>query len=657
MDPKNNLHFSFGPVQGFVAQARRTRDLWAGSYLISYLAGVAMRSIGKDRITFPDVQKDDLLFAICGENAACTDFQRVGSLPNRFTADTDTTGAKQAAQEIRKAWKHVAKTVWQEKVVQHATIDFKTKRIWVRQIRSFWDITWVIGDHRNMDLRKNLRNRLPVLEDGEKCSICGERQEISGKGMGSTSSRQAMRKWWTEFAERINSDTGLHLRMDEGECDERLCAVCLTKRLFPLVAEKAIGWKVPINFPSVSYIAAVPWLKQCLKEVPVEAADFANVARTVGVVRSEAKTHLPGLAENLRKLVACVKGIQGRQGWLHDWHAFADLDGGAFFEDTIKNKDFGLCKAHQEKLVTALRDLHGTVGVQASPFYAILFMDGDSMGELLSGGDDDERTGISNGIMAFSREVPKIVNQHDGWLIYAGGEDVFAFLPLDSALACAVELWQCYRAIFAKLNIQKARKNAATISAAINYVSIQTGLKVAVQDTHTLLKDYAKDYLGRDALACRVWKRGGPILTWGLPWEFALDIQHIPTGALQDKIRTLPEEIKWRFQDESDNPSEFSSKFFYKLGDLFDLLPDGMSEQAQIGLLAAEYLANRELAWPKDMPEAAKPVEAKKRIARLLALCREQRRKVEEGKITYDTGLIRNDGALLVRFLAQTGVE
>ncbi len=36
------LQFTLGPVQGFVAQARRTRDFWAGSFLLSYLTGKAM---------------------------------------------------------------------------------------------------------------------------------------------------------------------------------------------------------------------------------------------------------------------------------------------------------------------------------------------------------------------------------------------------------------------------------------------------------------------------------------------------------------------------------------------------------------------------------------------------------------------------------------
>ncbi|MEZ5479145.1 MAG: type III-B CRISPR-associated protein Cas10/Cmr2 [Thiolinea sp.] len=29
------FHFTLGPVQSFVAQARRTRDFWAGSFILS----------------------------------------------------------------------------------------------------------------------------------------------------------------------------------------------------------------------------------------------------------------------------------------------------------------------------------------------------------------------------------------------------------------------------------------------------------------------------------------------------------------------------------------------------------------------------------------------------------------------------------------------
>lgn len=41
------FHITLGPVQGFVSQARRTRDFWAGSFLLSWLAAVAIKSSRK----------------------------------------------------------------------------------------------------------------------------------------------------------------------------------------------------------------------------------------------------------------------------------------------------------------------------------------------------------------------------------------------------------------------------------------------------------------------------------------------------------------------------------------------------------------------------------------------------------------------------------
>ncbi|MCB1813240.1 MAG: hypothetical protein KDK04_16180, partial [Candidatus Competibacteraceae bacterium] len=45
MSEQKHFQFTLGPVQGFVAQARRTRDFWAGSFILSWLSGVAMRAV------------------------------------------------------------------------------------------------------------------------------------------------------------------------------------------------------------------------------------------------------------------------------------------------------------------------------------------------------------------------------------------------------------------------------------------------------------------------------------------------------------------------------------------------------------------------------------------------------------------------------------
>ncbi len=39
------LKLQIGPVQDFIAQARSTRDLWSGSYLLSWLMAAAINAL------------------------------------------------------------------------------------------------------------------------------------------------------------------------------------------------------------------------------------------------------------------------------------------------------------------------------------------------------------------------------------------------------------------------------------------------------------------------------------------------------------------------------------------------------------------------------------------------------------------------------------
>src|SRR5690606_14415377 len=54
------LALSFGPVQSFIAQARSTSDLWAGSHLLSTLVWEGMktlcRELGPDAVLFPQLR-------------------------------------------------------------------------------------------------------------------------------------------------------------------------------------------------------------------------------------------------------------------------------------------------------------------------------------------------------------------------------------------------------------------------------------------------------------------------------------------------------------------------------------------------------------------------------------------------------------------------
>jgi CRISPR-associated protein Cmr2 len=125
-DPKGEaalLALSIGPVQGFIAAARTTSDLWAGSHLLSRLAWEAMKpvcdALGPDAILFPRLRgipqvdiwlRDDMklpadLFKECEWMQGGTDANPLFSaaLPNRFVAVVPASQAQQIAEQVTQA--------------------------------------------------------------------------------------------------------------------------------------------------------------------------------------------------------------------------------------------------------------------------------------------------------------------------------------------------------------------------------------------------------------------------------------------------------------------------------------------------------------------------------------------------------------------------
>ncbi|RMI19215.1 MAG: type III-B CRISPR-associated protein Cas10/Cmr2, partial [Calditrichaeota bacterium] len=199
-------------------------------------------------------------------------------------------------------------------------------------------------------------------------------------------------------------------------------------------------------------------------------------------------------------------------------------------------------------------------------------------------------------------------------------------------------------------------EDLATISAAIVYAHIHVPLTTVTKTAHRLLELVAKERAGRDALACQVFKPGGIQLTWSMPWQSMLEVE--------GGHPTLLDEVLWRFRENSEDPSQFSSKFFYKARDTFELLTDRngrmlLSDEEVKSVMVAEYMANREVDWPREWEQARREQEAICRVRRLLALCTERVRLINEsGKPRIvPTGGLNVDGALLVRFLAQKGMD
>ena len=130
------LTVSLGPVQSFIAAARSTSDLWAGSHLLSRLAWECMRplceELGPDAVLFPRLRgipqvdlwlRDQMglpaqLFKDCEWQQGATDANPLFSaaLPNRFVAVVPASQAKALAQQCERAVRNWLQTTGQDVV-------------------------------------------------------------------------------------------------------------------------------------------------------------------------------------------------------------------------------------------------------------------------------------------------------------------------------------------------------------------------------------------------------------------------------------------------------------------------------------------------------------------------------------------------------------
>ncbi len=641
---KTILHFTIGPVQSFVAQSRRTRDLWAGSFLLSWLAGQAMYAVRSQggEIVFPVVEKDgkqvDPLF-----NAIVNDGQgtpHIGSVPNRFKASySGAVDVAKVKEYVQKRWFDLANEVWKSFIKDKIEFGNGTEKIWKEQIETFWEINWVCGNECSdgsdgawLDMRKNWRSHWPAVQGGDHCTLMGDWQEISGHIRSKALERQD--KFWGEF-QRDENVGRLDLR--DGE---RLCAIALVKRLFPKLSKKqmtrTIGWppggshKIVGNWPSTSYMAALPWLtshqdnKLIFDEYYQTLEDNIN-AKDLDRLSGERATSIEKL-DNLPKKI--------RQ-----------LDGNLFHVDALKNyrttplsaniseaKDKDPDVLIRGEVVKGLRKMGKveSLGNHAQPFYSLLIMDGDNMGKLLKSYDNQA---ISSALLNFTQKAKAIVEKNQGVLIYAGGDDVLALVSMTNAINCARELRAEYEHSFKNEQALNSGLHDFTISAGIVYAHYHLPLKKVMSCAHNSLDDVAKEKNGRNSIALTVMKAEGVSASWvgnfsGLTAKFV------------------------EFFNVVNETNKYSTSFFYNIRQRYPSLYDDrcgkIEQEDKFSLILAEYCKGRGIMNSEEKEAAADAVS--------LFLAASGQQKGGENDESIDVNnYLQFSSAYIARFITETG--
>lgn len=164
------LTLSIGPVQDFIAAARSTSDLWAGSHFLSTLAWQAIKKVatsyGPDAILFPQLRAVPMvdlwlieqgirvdLFEKADWNDTNTDYNSlfVAALPNKFVAIVPAQEATQMANRIRdgvRQWVRDEARAMLDRVLSE--IDEQPKgqhcyRQLEEQLRDFPEVHWSVA--------------------------------------------------------------------------------------------------------------------------------------------------------------------------------------------------------------------------------------------------------------------------------------------------------------------------------------------------------------------------------------------------------------------------------------------------------------------------------------------------------------------------------
>jgi len=291
---------------------------------------------------------------------------------------------------------------------------------------------------KSMGARKNLREFEQKQEEGRKCSLCGERNVLFFR---ERKNENKFKRYNRDAINLINKINPKYL--DDGE---GLCALCFLKRTFEIYLEKKFGSIFKdFSFPSVAEVACADF-KEKAKELP-EFKEYEN--------KFFDYTRMPYLKiHSLPKL-----------------KLKETLEGSWFYEENLSVKKFNdelgvsVSSSQIENLKDCLRNLYAKAG-KPKKYYAVLYLDGDNMGKWLSGEllpeiqyaynsetwgklpeefkKDLQRytpnkiltpavhSAISTALRNYTIEfVRKIVEEeHLGKLIYAGGDDVLAFVNL-----------------------------------------------------------------------------------------------------------------------------------------------------------------------------------------------------------------------------------
>jgi CRISPR-associated protein Cmr2 len=613
--------FSITPVQSFISKARKLRDLWTGSIILSWLAFEGIRwvseNLGPDHVLYPSLIDQPLMNEYLKNQWRMDDIKTfdnskdIASFPNKFLFLVPQSQAEDIGclikEHITQEWiklcdngenliKDILKNETNKKHI-HSMFDWASVKMlsgeadskkemmkflpdnfYLNQSGLLDIFNEIIKDEKYYDksgkgvfysvthsmvqsvlaASKTIKTSSRAEENGEKCHLCGEFEvlhlEANSASMKAGEYKKKTRQFWDNFKKAWQ-------RAADFKTDsEKLCTICLMKRVLYRIFEKSQSqnsYKHVLYhmfhrndyFPSTTEISLFNYFKRHGIKDQKEKQKLAqnlhgNIADILGKCRDKEPSDkdkyyaiLMMDGDNIGKLVNGSTLASTWQSVLHP-DIYQRLQKKSFDPKYKNNWDI-IFKKYPRRLLTP--SIHAAIS--------------ESLGDFAIYG------------------VASIVKNNHGRLIYAGGDDVCAVLPVDTVMKAARQIQQYYNSAFqmisldngaitpvsgiwqiekGKLSINLGMGENISISAGILLCHHKENLSQMISRAHQLLDTQAKENAEKNACAIELKKRSGGsrffVRKWDNPvWESFTTIGKASSGFVKD-IEAVSKSLVYRLE-------------------------------------------------------------------------------------------------------------
>jgi CRISPR-associated protein Cmr2 len=495
------LVMSIGPVQEFIAQARRSRDLWFGSHALSEVSRAAAAAAAAwpgVTMVFPPFDSNHPELAICNGVVRPKDGQGGAGQPplnvgNHLLAIVPTD----ALGDIGLAMREAATARWQElatavrgNAMRLGLLADDVDRVWSEQIDSLLEVTAAAADiaasgsyaaaresaEQVLAGRKNLREFSQWTHDragAPKSSFDGGRVSVLRDAKGRPAKAAA--------AVRLGRN-------------EQLDAVAVVKRL---------GGE-PKQFVPLANVALADWLQRARAAAPDTLEATASRCQSEGI-DPVSRRDLPWVAWTAA-------------GVAYDAEALLDARLGSLFTE-IAGLEGDALKSHcNEWRRNVLDPLYRQAGPPPEPYVCCVVADGDWMGRAISSlAEPKQHRELSSALSSFSGRAAKVIADHSGLPVYTGGDDVLGFTCPSEAITVAAELHKAFAESMKSLAFL-AEKPTLSVGLGVGHLMDGMAHLLALGRRAEKVAKGAETDEPKNALGVIVDKRAGEAVAWRGRW-------------------------------------------------------------------------------------------------------------------------------------------